>query len=526
MSADDNVCRGTSTGLAHGPVPRRARRYHGPMPMPMRVAFIAAECEPWAKTGGLGDVVDALARSLPKVPGATDGLVDVFLPRYRSVPVPASAGLGTPLRVPDPHSLGGSVELSVIDVEADGYRLRLVDHPAAFDRDGLYGSPSSGDFADNAWRFGLLSRAALETLRAESDRPVDVIHIHDWHAGPAPIFRDRWYGDDPVLGRAAVVLTLHNLAYHGWTPLDSLGQLGLAPGDGIVDPDAVGIDLLASGIELAEMVNTVSPGYARESLTPALGFGLDGELRAKGDRYLGILNGLDTDVWNPATDDDLAAAYSADDLTGKATCRADLLASVGFDPTDVGPVLGMIGRLDPQKGFDLLADAASRLLASGSRLIVLGSGDPRIAADLRSLAERNPDRVALLERFDRAMARRIYAGVDFFLMPSRFEPCGQGQMIGLRYGTPPIVRRTGGLADSVIDELRSPGKGTGFAFDAATPDALADACEAAIAMRAAGGPAWAGLIARGMAVDFDWTTGSAPQYVEMYERAIRIRRRS
>ncbi len=491
----------------------------------MRVAFIAAECEPWAKTGGLGDVVDALARSLARVPVATDGMVDVFLPRYRSVTLPASARPGTPLRVPDPHSLDGAVELNVIDVEANGYRLRLVDHPAAFDRDGLYGPPGGGDFSDNAWRFGLLCRAALETLRAESDRPVDVIHIHDWHAGPAPIFRDRWYEDDPVLGRAAVVLTLHNLAYHGWTPLKSLGQLGLAPGDGIVDAGAAGIDLLASGIELAEMVNTVSPGYARESLTPALGFGLDGALRAKGDRYLGILNGLDTGVWDPATDADLAATYSASDLRGKATCRADLLDRVGFNPTDDGPVLGMIGRLDPQKGFDLLAEAAPRLLSAGCRLVVLGSGDPRIAADLQSLAERRPDRVALLERFDRAMARRIYAGVDFFLMPSRFEPCGQGQMIALRYGTPPIVRRTGGLADSVIDELRLPGEGTGFAFDATTPDALADACEAAIAVRGAGGAAWADLVARGMAVDFDWTTGSAPQYVDLYKRAVSLRRR-
>jgi starch synthase len=198
---------------------------------------------------------------------------------------------------------------------------------------------------------------------------------------------------------------------------------------------------------------------------------------------------------------------------------------VGFDPTDDGPVLGMIGRLDPQKGFDLLAAAAPRLLSNGARIVVLGSGDPKIAAALRELGERQPDGVALLERFDRAMARRIYAGVDFFLMPSRFEPCGQGQMIALRYGTPPIVRRTGGLADSVIDELRFPGEGTGFAFDAATPDALVGATEQAIAMRAAGGPSWDGLVARGMAVDFDWTTGSAPQYVDLYRRAIAIRRR-
>jgi starch synthase len=188
-------------------------------------------------------------------------------------------------------------------------------------------------------------------------------------------------------------------------------------------------------------------------------------------------------------------------------------------------VLGMIGRLDPQKGFDLLASAAPSLLHGGARIVVQGSGDPHIADAFRVLAAAQPDKVALIERFDRAMARRIYAGADFFLMPSRFEPCGTGQMVSLRYGTPPIVRRTGGLADSVIDELSLPGQGTGFAFGEATPAALAKSCEAAMAMRAAGGTPWAELVARGMAVDFDWARGSAPRYVALYERAVAIRRR-
>ena len=184
----------------------------------------------------------------------------------------------------------------------------------------------------------------------------------------------------------------------------------------------------------------------------------------------------------------------------------------------------MIGRLDPQKGFDLIHDAAPRLLAAGARIVVQGSGDPHLAAGLRSLAADHPTQVALIERFDRAMARRIYAGVDLFLMPSRFEPCGTGQMISLRYGTPPVVRRTGGLADSVIDERMRLGEGTGFAFDAATPDALAEACEAAMAIRSVGGAPWDALVARGMAVDFDWARGSAPAYATLYERALAIRR--
>ncbi len=360
-----------------------------------------------------------------------------------------------------------------------------MDHPAAFDREGFYGD-AAGDYADNAWRFGLFCRAALEALRAD-DRPLDVLHLHDWHTGPAAIWRDERYADDPIIGQAAMVITLHNLAYHGWTPRERLGQLGLTPGDGIVQADGTGIDLLRVGIERSELVNTVSPGFAAEALTPEFGMGLDGALRARGDRFIGILNGLDTGVWDPATDADLAAPYARGDLAGKAACRADLLTRVGFDAADAGPVFGLIGRLDPQKGFDLVLEAAPAMLARGDRLIVQGSGHASLADPFRELAAANPDRVAFIERFDRAMARRVYAGSDGFVMPSRFEPCGQGQMIALRYGTPPIVHRTGGLADTVVDEVRAPGAGTGFVFDEATAEELLAACAAFSAIRAAGG---------------------------------------
>ena len=486
--------------------------------------MIAAECEPWAKTGGLGDVVDALARALGHVPGATDGEVEVFLPRYRSVPVPSAVAGSRVVRVPDPRAQEGVTELTVLDVAANGYRLRLVDHPPAFDRDGMYGPATGGDFPDNAWRYGLFCRAALETLRTEPERPIDILHLHDWHSGPAAIQRDAWAADDPILGRAAIVITLHNLAYHGWTGREQLGQLGLVPGGGVVAADADGIDLLREGIVRAEVANTVSPGFAREALTDAGGFGLADALAAKGDRFVGILNGLDTVVWDPATDADLAAPFSAADLSGKVACRADLLERLGFDASDHGAVLGMIGRLDPQKGFDLVHDAARRLVDDGARIVVQGSGDPKLAAGLRAMVADDPRRIAFIERFDRAMARRIYAGVDFFLMPSRFEPCGTGQMISMRYGTPPIVRRTGGLIDTVADERTNPGQGTGFAFDEATPDALARACEVAMTMRSAGGAPWEELVARGMTVDFDWARGSAPRYAALYERALAIRR--
>jgi len=283
------------------------------------------------------------------------------------------------------------------------------------------------------------------------------------------------------------------------------------------------VDLLRSGIERAELVNTVSPGFAAEALTPEFGMGLDGVLRGLGDRFTGILNGLDTAIWDPAFDPDLAAPYSRTDRAGKAACRTDLLKRIGFDPADQRPVVGMIGRLDPQKGFDLLSDATPALLERGARVVVQGSGAHALAEPFRRLAASWPDRVHLIERFDRAMARRIYAGADLFAMPSRFEPCGQGQMIALRYGTPPIVNRTGGLADTVVDEAAHPGRGTGFTFEGATVDGLVEACDNAFAFRAAGGPAWEALLDRGMAVDFDWTTGSAPRYVDAYRRAIAIR---
>lgn len=496
----------------------------------MRVAFIAAECEPWAKTGGLGDVVDALARALGQIGDVElDGLVDVFIPNYRGVPVPEGARR-VPVTVADPKSASGASELHLLIAETHGYRLHVVDHPAAFDRDGMYGTPTS-DHPDNAWRFGLLCRAALEYLRAAPSRgeqAPDVIHIHDWHAVPALLARDGKLRADPAIGGAAFVLSVHNLAYHGWTPTANVPELGLGAiagpgpkGAGAKD----GIDLLLAGIERAELVNTVSPGFAAEALGPEMGMGLDGALRARGDEFFGILNGLDTDLWNPATDDALPAPYSRADRSGKAACRAALLEEIGLDPADPRPVLAMVGRLDRQKGFDMLADAAPALLDLGFRLAVLGSGNHEVVAPLKELAgsPAAAGRIALMERFDRDLARRLYAGADGFLMPSRFEPCGTGQMVALRYGTPPIVRATGGLRDTVIDVDANPTTGTGFAFEEATGDALVDVCTRFLAWFTAGGARWEALLDRGMAVDFDWRTASAPAYLAAYRSAISIR---
>jgi starch synthase len=497
----------------------------------IRVAFIAAECEPWAKTGGLADVVDALARALGQIGGdELDGLVDVFLPRYRGMREP-DALREVALTIPDPLAKAGSIKVRLLIADTHGYRLHLVDHPRAFDREGLYGT-EAGDHPDNAWRFEVFNRAALEYLRGapgRGERAPDVIHIHDWHTGPAALLRETALRADPVVRDSAFVLTVHNLAYHGWTPADRVRELGLGTARWAALPGANrnGIDLLRSAIELSDLVTTVSPGFAADALGPEMGMGLDGELRAKGDRFLGILNGLDTDLWDPATDDTLPARYSRADRSGKAACRRGLLDELGLDADDPRPVLSMVGRLDRQKGFDLLAEAAPALVRRGVRLAVLGAGSHDVVEPLRAFAESPAGRgkVALVERFDRDLARRLYAGPDGFLMPSRFEPCGTGQMVALRYGTPPIVHAVGGLRDTVIDVNAKPNTGTGFVFEGGTAAALLDACERFVARFTAGGADWNSLLDRGMAVDFDWRSSSAPAYLAAYRRAIELRRR-
>lgn len=492
--------------------------------MPIRVASIAAECEPWAKTGGLADVVDALARALGEVGGGElDGLVDIYLPRYRVVTVPEGS-VSRIVSIPDPRHANRHIEVTILTAVTHGYRLNLVEYAPAFDRDGLYGTDGA-DHPDNAWRFGLFCRAAVEHLRT-ADHPPDVIHIHDWHAVPALLLRDGLLRADPALSRSSFLLSIHNLAYHGWTPAGQVPDLGLGPG--ALPRGADGLDLLRAGIQRADLVNTVSPGFAAEALTPEYGMGLDDVLRARGDRFFGILNGLDTDLWNPATDEALAAPYSREDRSGKASCRAGVLEELGMDAANERPVLAMIGRLDRQKGFDLLAAAAPDLLALGFRLVVQGVGSPEQLDPLRALAGARTTRakVALVERFDRDLARRIYAGADGFLMPSRFEPCGTGQMIALRYGTPPIVRATGGLRDTVIDETANPGAGTGFTCEGEMPADLVEACTRFLAMFRPGEPAWESLLDRGMAVDFDWRSSSARAYLSAYKRAVDLRRAS
>ncbi|MGI8703572.1 MAG: glycogen synthase [Candidatus Limnocylindrales bacterium] len=491
----------------------------------MRIAMVSSECEPYAKVGGLADVVDALARGL----GQLGHEVDVFLPLYRGVRPPAGShrrALAV-ARATDPSSAdedeGDVATVDLLTGPADGYRIRLVDHPFSYDRAGLYGE-TGADYPDNAARFTLLGRVALETISEEGSQ-IDILHGHDWEAGPALLMQRHLYASDSAVASAASVLTCHNLAYHGWVARGQAWQLELPETLGAPD----GIDLLREAVAVADIVNTVSPTYAEESRTAAMGAGLDDLLRSRADRYLGIINGIDTTLWDPAADSIIPVPFSRDDLSGKQACRAELGARHGLQLGDGGgergaPILGMIGRLDPQKGFDLLASAAPGLLEAGARIVVLGTGDPALVRGLQSLATTRPDRLVVLDRFDRDEARRIYAGADMFLMPSRFEPCGQGQMISMRYGTVPVVRATGGLVDTVRDADADPQAGTGFVFGPAEPEALVEAGRRAIAAYQDEGR-WRELVQRDMALDFSWG-GPAREYVAAYERAVASRRQA
>ena len=463
---------------------------------------------------------------------------DVYLPLYRGVPVRESSVLArSTVRVPDPSAPDGLRDVGLVDVAGDGYRLRLIDHPPAFDREGYYGD-AAGDYPDNAWRFGLFCRAALEGIRA--DGGIDVLHLHDWHAAPALLLRDGPYDADPVVARAATLLTIHNLAYHGWTPPDNVWMLGL---DHFVSPSAGpgvaaigghwptglaadrGVDLLRAGIERADLVNTVSPTFAAESLRFETGMGLDALLRDRGDRYFGILNGIDPGVWDPSTDPHLVARYGPGDMAGKVACRRDLLDRVGFDAADEGAVFGAIGRLDPQKGFDLLASAAPSLVAEGARFVIQASGDPSIAAP----AARTGRRGAAARRIRRTIRsddgpphlRRRRSLRDAVAL--RAVRPGPDDRVALRDAAGRARGPAGWPTPSSTSRMRRV-RGRGSRSGRRRPRhwwTPADGrWRSAADGRAAG---WQKLIARGMACDFAWESGPAPMYLDAYRRAIALR---
>ena len=480
----------------------------------MNIVFVSSELDPLAKTGGLADVVASLSLALRRLKHR----VSIIMPFYAGL---AASGVeihdtGFAVRVP----LDGRVrEGSVWRTTLNGVPVYLLRDPGLYDRDGLYGT-ATGDYPDNALRFGFLSRAALEIAETARLKP-DVFHIHDWQTSLLPVYRNQYYRDRPSIGRAGVVLTIHNLAYQGLFPPEALAALDLPATifhlDGL---EFYGhVNFLKGGIVFSDKISTVSPTYAREIQTRELGAGLDGLLRHRSADLVGILNGIDTSLWSPGTDKALPAHFTASKLAGKAENKRALQQSLGLEVSEAAPLVAAIGRLDPQKGFDLILAATPRLLREGAQLVLLGAGAQQYLDAFGALRRDFPRQLSINQGFQPDLGRRIYAGADIFLMPSRYEPCGLGQLLALRYGTIPVVRRTGGLADTVQDFDEDPENGRGFVFEAFEAQALREALDRALA-RFRDTRTWRNLMQRAMRADFSWKS-SANAYLELYESAKR-----
>ena len=477
------------------------------------MCYVTAELAPHAKAGGLGDVSAALTRLLHVKRHA----LALFLPLYRDLDRhgvsigPVDGLLDRTLEL-GRHRLHYSVRRGQRGAGLPD--LLLVECPSLFDRPGLYGSG-----ADEHLRWLLLSHAALDACRQLRFAP-DIVHCHDWHTALLPLLLRTVYAREPVFAATRSVLTIHNLGYQGVMSHAAAADLGLGADVVALDPEeyAAGrINFLRQGIVDADAVSTVSPTYAREICTPEQGMGLDAVLRARGDEIVGILNGVDTARWNPAKDPYLPHHYSARNLAGKTRMRAALCARLGLEPPPGRPLVGMVSRLVWQKGVDLLFDVLPELLGRRELSIaILGGGDAAYEDTLARLAEAHPGLAAFHGGHDEELAHWIEAGCDAFLMPSRYEPCGLNQMYSMRYGTVPIVRRTGGLADSVQHFDRTTGLGTGIVFQDA------DAGGVRWALGHLGGlfadrVAWTRLVANGMAEDFGWSQPFS-QYLQLYAR--------
>lgn len=480
----------------------------------MRVLHVASEVAPFAQTGGLADVLAGLPAALADSHGLAAGVV---VPLYRGVEARlATAGValsaGEPLVLPvGPHAFPARLRVA----QVGRVRYGFVDCAHLYDRPGtLYGPGGPLEFSDNHVRFAALGRAALLAGPALVGGAPDVLHAHDWQGAPAAIYAR-------ALGApSAVVVTIHNLAFRGIYGKEAMDELGL-PWSMFTAGQLEFYDqlcLLKGGLACADAVTTVSPSYAREILTPERGEALDGFLRWEIKRLVGITNGIDTTEWDPAVDPALPARFSRDDLAGKAACRTALLREIGLPDDPSTPVIGVIARMADQKGLDLVADIAPDLHRIGARLVLLGSGDPDLEARFRWLAEVFREHVAVRIGFDHGLSRRIYAGSDLFCMPSRFEPCGLGQMYAMRYGSIPVVHAVGGLRDTVRDpgdvELAR-GRGTGVRFEEPTAAALAGAIDRAAKLWRE--PATRAAMRRGsMGRDSSWSA-SASQYVQLYK---------
>lgn len=485
-----------------------------PFMRPLRVLFVSPEVEPFVKVGGLADMVGAL----PKELAALGHDVRIMTPLYGS-----TKRVG-PWRARD-AALG--VEVGAEARWARVWETVLPDSSVpvySIEHDWYFGRPEVySEWADNAHRFVFYSRAAL-TLCEQLDWIPDVIHCHDWTVGFVPVMLNTLLRDRPI-GRAATVFTIHNLEHQGYADPELVNYAHLPWSEFRADSlESHGrVNMMKAGLYHSTKVTTVSPTYAREIRTGEGGFGLDHVLRFRGADLIGILNGIDATVWDPATDAALPAHYAINDLAGKAACKTALQLRLGLVPEAHVPVCGVVSRFVSQKGLDLLADALPRLLeATPVQFALLGSGEPRLEEVFRWASRAYAGRVGVQVGFDGKLARLIQAGSDLFVMPSRSEPCGLTQMYAMRYGTPPVVRATGGLVDTVWNYEEGRDGGTGFVFQEASSDALFHTLGWACATYLDRPKEFAGLRARGMAQDFSWTR-SARRYVEVYQWAIAAR---
>ncbi len=481
----------------------------------MRVVFVAPEMVPFAKTGGLADI----AGTLPKEIQALGQEVICFLPKYKKV----DSNRWPMKKVIDRIQVPVGTEMEAGHVfcfdDPSGVKVFFVDHPEYFGRDELYGTPL-GDYPDNDRRFVFFQRAALESLKKLGIQP-DVIHCHDWQTGLIPLYLKKLYSGDSVFAKTKTVFTIHNLSYQGNFPPDSLPVTGLTWEEFRLERlEFYGkVSFLKAALVYSDELTTVSPRYAEEIQTKEFGCGMEGVLRARRDDLAGIVNGIDPEEWNPESDRDLAAHFSAKKTEGKEACKAALQKENQLKVDPKIPLLGMITRLADQKGLDILAPAVETIMKKGLQFVLLGTGEERYHQMFRELGKKYSSQLGVHILFDAKLAKRIYAGSDIFLMPSQFEPCGLGQMISLRFGTIPLVRETGGLADTIQDFNPKTGEGNGFVFKEYKTQAFLEALDRAV--KVYGDPKlWSKLVKNGMKCDFSWRS-SAKHYLELYERVKR-----
>lgn len=482
----------------------------------MNIVMIASECVPYAKTGGLADVVGALPVELQKL----GHQVMVVMPKYSFID--GERFNLRPFLSPLGVWMGDTLEWCAVHVtDHHGLPVYFIEFDQYFNRWGLYHDADFNDYLDNPRRFGFLTRAGLQLCRDIHFAP-DIVHVHDWHTALAAAYLKIWHWNDPVLGKAASVLTIHNIAYQGVYDARHYPYLGLQWINFTPDKleDHGRINFLKGGIVYADMVNTVSPTYARETRTPEGGYGLAPYLNDKGENYIGILNGVDYNRWNPETDPLIPMRYSAKDLSGKAVCKRELQRRFSLNVDANIPIIGVVSRLVTQKGLHLLAQAIEDILNNMRvQFVILGAGEKELESFYSSLPARYPGRVGSYIGYNEELSHWIEAGADFFIMPSLSEPCGLNQMYSLKYGTLPIVRAVGGLDDTVQQYDEASAAGTGFKFWEASPRAIYYTVGWAVSTFFDRREHIQQMIQTAMAQDFSWKR-SAGEYVRLYERAI------